>query len=161
MECDDNTLNNVAMDTLLVDRAIYDFDGALIWDEDDDDQFPDIERPDFVGAPDFCITDPPPEQLPATRRVDYWFGGVNIACCNCGDVFGDVNCDLAVNPVDVVYMVNYVYKMQDARCFPDGWNCPIDLGDVNCDGNVNPVDVVYYVNYVYKNLIPFPCNGCE
>jgi len=75
----------------------------------------------------------------------------------CGEPYGDVNCDNALNPVDVVYMVNYVYKDQDARCYPWNWSCPYDLGDVDCSGGINPVDVVYYVNKVYKNMDAF-CN---
>lgn len=78
--------------------------------------------------------------------------------CDCG-VWGDVNQDYQVNPVDVVYMVNFVYKNQDSRVPPP--NCSQETGDVNCDQSVNPVDVVYYVNFVYKNLTPFPCDGCE
>jgi hypothetical protein len=86
----------------------------------------------------------------------YWYGVETITSeNNCGSPFGDVNCDAAVNPVDVVYMVNYVYKNQDARCYPGGWNCPYDIGDVDCNGAVNPIDVVYYVNYVYKNQDAF------
>ena len=64
-----------------------------------------------------------------------------------------------MNPVDVVKMVNFVYKNIEDRC-SDGWNCPYEPGDVNCDNAVNPVDVVRYVNYVYKNIIPFPCDPC-
>jgi len=78
--------------------------------------------------------------------------------CDCG-VWGDVTGDDLVNPVDVVYMVNHVYKNQDARIQPP--DCPFAAGDVNCDQAVNPLDVVYYVNYVYKVPVPFPCNGCD
>lgn len=64
-------------------------------------------------------------------------------------VLGDVDCSGTINPVDVVYLVNYVYK---------GWvaGCTEALGDVDCSGTVNPVDVVYLVNYAYKGWA-FPC----
>ncbi len=86
--------------------------------------------------------------------------GIGDACeCDCA-VWGDVNGDAAINPVDVVYMVNYVYKSIDNRVSPP--SCPHDAGDVTCDGAVNPVDVVHFVNYVYKNIIPWPCeDGCQ
>lgn len=58
---------------------------------------------------------------------------------------GDTNCDYNVNPVDVVFLVNYVYKNWDLPCNSLG------AADINCDTNVNPVDVVFLVNYVYKN----------
>ncbi len=76
----------------------------------------------------------------------------------CG-MWGDVTGDGQVNPVDVVYMVNYVYKQLDARVQPP--NCPFQAGDVDCNDNVNPVDVVYMVNFVYKQLYGFsdPCEG--
>ena len=85
--------------------------------------------------------------------------------------FGDITCDNQVNPVDVVKMVNFVYKAIDDRCpvhpitepLPvtgGDWQCPTHVGDVTCDYQVNPVDVVRYVNYVYKNIVPFPCDPC-
>jgi len=63
---------------------------------------------------------------------------------------GDVNCDGQLNPSDVVYLVNYVYK---------NWQllCSTALGDLNCDARTNPVDVVLLVNYVYKNWAIPPC----
>jgi len=81
--------------------------------------------------------------------------------CFCGDPYADVDCSGGLNPVDVVYMVNFVYKNLDARCYPEGWNCPYDLGDVDCSGGLNPVDVVYYVNKVYKNLDALCTTYCD
>jgi hypothetical protein len=82
---------------------------------------------------------------------------LNQPACDCG-VWGDVDGNAAVNPVDVVYMVNYVYKNQDARVQPP--DCPYEAGDADCSNQVNPVDVVYFVNYVYKNQNAF-CDPCQ
>ena len=77
--------------------------------------------------------------------------------CNCG-VWGDVNDDGAINPVDVVYMVQYAYLSNDMRVQPP--NCQYEAGDVNCDGAINPVDVVFYVQYTYLSNDMFCADPC-
>jgi len=74
--------------------------------------------------------------------------------CSCG-VWGDVDGDGFINPVDVMYLVNFVFRGLDDRAVQV--NCPRAVGDVNADDKVNPVDVVDYINYVYKNQDGF-CN---
>jgi hypothetical protein len=61
---------------------------------------------------------------------------------------GDVNCDGDIDPLDVSYIINRVYK---------GWDvlCSDVLGDIDCSGNLDPVDATYLVNRVYKSW-PFP-----
>ncbi len=58
---------------------------------------------------------------------------------------GDVNQDDNVDPLDVSYLVNYVYK--GAGPLPN-----VNAGDVNADCKINPLDVAYMVNFVYKGL---------
>ena len=78
--------------------------------------------------------------------------------CDCG-VWGDMNGDGAINPVDVVILVNYVYKGMPIQWHP--LNCESQVGDLNLDGVVNPIDVVLMVTRVYKGTGgPFP-NPCE
>jgi hypothetical protein len=92
-------------------------------------------------------------------RLDqgYWFGGEAAAACNCG-VWGDVNGDGSINPVDVIYIVSFVYKSLDGRTvWPE---CPRTTGDVNCDNSVNPLDMAYYVQYVYKSQNAFCTDPC-
>jgi hypothetical protein len=63
---------------------------------------------------------------------------------------GDMNCDGDINPIDCVYLINYVYKNWDVLCN----NAAADL---NCDVQINPVDVVLIINSVYKNWPVPPC----
>lgn len=62
---------------------------------------------------------------------------------------GDANGDGKTNVVDVVYLVQYLFKGGDP---PQ----PPEAGDVNCDGEVNIVDIVYLINYLFKHG-PAPC----
>jgi hypothetical protein len=77
--------------------------------------------------------------------------------CNCPG-FCDLDRVGGLTPVDVVYIVNFVYRQLDAR--PPLIDCSTENGDWDCSGDVNPVDVVYYVNYVYRRLGDGPCDPC-
>ncbi|MFC1475828.1 hypothetical protein ACFLQW_02360 [Candidatus Zixiibacteriota bacterium] len=76
--------------------------------------------------------------------------------CDCG-VAGDMDCSGEMDPIDVVYLVNYVYLSLDALC--DASDCPYPVGDLDCDTEVNPLDVAYIVNAVYKSQNAI-CDGC-
>jgi len=95
---------------------------------------------------------------PANNDCEDLIGALDVACyCECGFP-GDMDCNGMSNPVDVVYLVNFVYKSLNALCPPAG--CPYPIGDVDCSGLVNPVDVVYLVNAVYKSQNAL-CDGCN
>ncbi len=78
--------------------------------------------------------------------------------CDCDCLLkGDVNNDESTDPLDVTYLVSYVYLSQDALAErPD---CPYPKGDVNCDESADPLDVTYLVNYVYLSQDAL-CDGC-
>jgi len=159
---------------------VYDSDGDGV--DDVCDICPDIPNPlqedadeDGVGdVCDNCPEEPNPDQADGDEddvgdlcdncievynpgQEDFDGDGIGDACedCDCGMAWGDANGDGAVNPVDVVFMVNFVYLDIDNRVQPP--DCPYAAGDVNCDGSVNPLDVVHFVNYVYLSITPFPC----
>lgn len=72
--------------------------------------------------------------------------------------FCDMDGDGSFNPLDVSYIVAYVYKSQDFRA--PLYNCTRDNGDWDCNGDVSPLDVAYYVNKVYKSYTTGPCDPC-
>jgi len=84
-------------------------------------------------------------------------GTVTIDPCDCS-MNGDWNCDGRINPIDAVYIVNYVYlQAPQGPCNPG--HC-FQNGDINCDGNINPADVVWLAGYIYRPGFPHPCDPC-
>ncbi len=63
---------------------------------------------------------------------------------------GDVNCDGNLTIVDVVFLINYLFRNGPPPI-------PLKAGDVNCDGEVTIADAVYLVNYLFKGGPP-PCD---
>jgi hypothetical protein len=60
---------------------------------------------------------------------------------------GDVVLDGVVDTVDLIYIVNYLFK--------SGWAIlPEWTGDVNASGEVTISDIVYLVNFLYKSGPP-------
>ncbi|MFC1476016.1 PQQ-binding-like beta-propeller repeat protein [Candidatus Zixiibacteriota bacterium] len=110
---------------------------------------------------------------------DYWeFDGVNVGdadpymvhidddhtlqpffwLCDCG-LWGDLDGNATIDPLDVSVLAYFVYKALDARVLPPA--CPEEAGDANCDGGIDPLDVMFYVYYVYRGemsaICPDPC----
>jgi len=103
---------------------------------------------------------PPVDHGPrGTGEVLFDKGIITIMPCVAG-AKGDLDGNDLANPVDVIIAVNYVYRGNDSRVYPEGWSCPTDLGDANCDGVINPLDVTYYSMYVYKSEDAL-CTPCE
>jgi hypothetical protein len=68
-------------------------------------------------------------------------------------ICGDVNCDGAVTPADVLYLINYLFIHGPAPCQPYS----ADRGDVNKDGAITPADVLYLINYLFIHGPPPKC----
>jgi hypothetical protein len=83
------------------------------------------------------------------------FGGPDYDCPGDGEIIwlqvirGDANGDWSIDPGDVIYLLNYLFRDGPA---PN----PLEAGDCNSDGTVGPGDVVYLLNYLFRNGPP-PC----
>lgn len=91
--------------------------------------------------------------------------GIGDSCdCNCGNetwifpnAVGDINCDGNTDPLDVQFLVKFVFQSQDARCPKPA--CPYSCGDVNCDEGVDPLDVQFLVKHVFQSQDAL-CDPC-
>jgi hypothetical protein len=154
-DCGDNAFSNVTGDTLYIDRTIRDHEGNLIWDEDDDDQFPEDARIPFVGAPDYCLN-PDPDKPSAIRWIDFFDGGIDIVCSDSIDVRGDINLnEIGYEVADAVLFANYfVYGTSVFNVNVEG---QIAASDVNADGiTLSVADLVYLIRVVVGDAMPHP-----
>jgi len=94
-----------------------------------------------------------------TGELVFTKGTITIVdACDCSSA-GDCNGDGSINPIDVVYLVNYAFKGGPAP-FADA-QCPmINRADWNCDDAINLLDIVKIVNYVFRYPAPGPCDPC-
>ena len=70
--------------------------------------------------------------------------------CQVTFIPGDVNYDNLVNPADLVYLINFLYKEGPE---PPAGN---EVGDINCDNSIDMGDVVYLYKYIFSGG-PEPC----
>lgn len=119
--------------------------GDVCDDDDDNDGVPDIS--------DNCPL------IANADQLDLDEDDIGDACddCVCAG-FCDLDGVGGFTPVDVSYIVNFVYKQLDAR--PELASCPNENGDWNCDEEVTPLDVTYYVSFVYKSWGDGPDDPC-
>jgi len=131
-----------------------DGDSCDVCTDFDGDGFGDPGFPRNECELDNCPTVFNPEQ--ADSNSD----GRGDACdCECTG-YCDLNLDGSINPVDLVYYVQYIFLGNDLRQqIP---TCPYDNGDWTCDGHLNVVDLVFMIHYVYGIHPPLmtPCDPC-
>ncbi len=156
MDCNDNAISTVAGDSLILVSQIYDFEGNLIWDEDDDDLFPDEARPPFVGVPDYCLVG---DKLTPIRCMEVQNGGIDIICSDSIDARGDLNVNgVPYEVADAVMFTNYFINGLSA--FGNHVEASIAASDVNADGiSLSVADLVYLVRVVAGDAAPYAKPG--
>lgn len=103
---------------------------------------------DLVGAHTlFAMVDPDSSCVQSTRANDLSSIGLEIY-----EPYrrGDPNNDGEVTIVDVVYLINYLFRSGPE---PTPY---VFVADINCDDSVDLIDIVYLINYLFKSG-PKPC----
>jgi hypothetical protein len=155
-DCGDNVFSSVSGDTTYMDNTISDALENVIWDEDDEVQFPESARPQGLGAPDSCLTNS--SKGHPVRRICFGNGWVCID--RPPDDRGDLNLNGMANEVgDAVLFTNYfVYG-------PSVWDpvwkdVQVLSTDINNDGIVLTVaDLIYLIRIITGDAQPFPPNA--
>jgi hypothetical protein len=107
----------------------------------DGDGYGDPGQPEDICLLDNCPDDHNPDQQDSNGN------GVGDICDYlCGDLDGDE----LINILDVVFLINNLYKNGPD---PD----PATAADVNHDMDINILDVVYMINFIYKNGPDLDC----
>jgi len=154
-DCGDNIISSKTGDTAFIDSKIYDFENGLIWDENDDSQFPEDARIPFLGAPDDCLN-PIPDKPSAIRCVEFVNGGIDIIPVENLDDRGDVNLNGVCNEIaDAIVFTNYFIFGPDA--FTVNFEGQKAATDVNADGiTLTVADLVYMIRIIVGDALPIP-----
>jgi len=152
-DCGDNSISSVTGDTLFISRYIYEFEDVSGSNSIDD---PTHAFPSLFGANSTCDTalgDNKPDPL---RIIDFWNGGIDIACAESLDARGDINLnEIAYEIADAVLFTNYfIYGF---AAFTINLEGQIAATDVNADGlALSVADLVYLIRVVVGDANPFP-----
>jgi hypothetical protein len=154
-DCGDNTFATPSGDTTYLDLSIFGPLGNLLWDEEDDDQFPEDARPQGLGAPDVCLEGGGPDKPAPIRAICFYNGWVCID--EPPDDRGDINLNGIANEVgDAVLFSNY-FIHGDAVWDPIYQEAQILATDANDDGVVLTVaDLVYLIRIITGDEQAFP-----
>jgi hypothetical protein len=153
VDCGDNAFSDPSGQYLYVDNIIYSPEGNIIWDESNDEDYPDEERPPHVGAPDSCIVG---DKFEPVRCVSLHNGELCITHPDSVDARGDMNLNgIPYEIADVVVYTNYFIVGLNA--FNINTAGQIAASDVNADGmTLSIADLVYLVRVIIGDADPYP-----
>jgi hypothetical protein len=149
-DCGDNTVSSRTGDSLFISRYVYDYSTG------DDISDPTADFPSLFGANQICDTallDGKPDPL---RMIDFYTGGIDIACAESLDARGDINLnEIPYEIADAVVFTNYfIYGFS---AFTVNMQGQIAATDVNADGlALSVADLVYLIRVVVGDANPFP-----
>jgi Secretion system C-terminal sorting domain len=158
LDCADNTLSDSSGYQIFNSRNVYWFDAPndqyLLLDPAEN---PHIAGWQSIDAPYYvdCAALSEPGKPFSLGCVDFYFGGVDIACEDEIDAVGDLNLNNISNEIgDAVLYSNYfIYGMSVFTVNQQG---QVAASDVNNDGKVLTVgDLVYLIRIITGDAVPY------
>jgi len=153
LDCGDNAFSDPTGTYLYVDSRIYNAAGSIIWDESDDELFPESERFNGLGAPDSCLVG---GKISPVRCVYFHDGWICVLHPDSIDARGDVNLNnVPYEIADAVVFTNYfIYSF---AAFTVNVNGQIAATDINADGYTLTLgDLVYLIRVISGDANPLP-----
>jgi hypothetical protein len=152
VKCSDNAFSSRTGDTLFVEKMITGQYG-LIWDEFDDDNFPEDGRYPGIGVPDSCLIG---DKTHPQRCVILNGGSICIISSDEIDKRGDLNLnEIAYEIADAVLFTNYF--IYGPSVFTLNYDGQIAASDVNGDGRTLTVgDLIYLIRVLIGDAQPIP-----
>lgn len=152
IDCGDNTISDETGNILYIAARVYDYhfiDANIPMD-------PNLAVfPGYAGVPIGACDNPDPNKPDPIRDIDFYNGGIDIACADSIDARGDINLnDQAYEIADAVLFSRYfvfglgVFTINQAG--------QIAASDANADGLVLTVaDLVYLIRVVVGDELPY------
>ncbi|MEE9441880.1 MAG: FlgD immunoglobulin-like domain containing protein, partial [candidate division Zixibacteria bacterium] len=152
-DCGDNTFSDISGQYLYLDKLVISREGNIIWDETNDDVYPEFERPFGIGASDECVKglkDPP------IRCIDFKNGEFCIIHPDSIDARGDINLNgIAYEIADAVLYTNFF--ISGLKAFRISPPAQIAASDINGDGlPLTIADLVHLVRIIIGDISPMP-----
>ncbi len=148
-DCGDNSLSDKDGNLLYLSNDVYNF-GSTSPITDLGAEFPSL-----YGANSSCdikIGDGKPDPI---RCINFYNGGIDIACADSIDARGDINLNEIANEIaDAVLLSNYfVYGIS---VFDENLEGQIAASDVNADGlSLSVADLVYLIRVIVGDALPY------
>jgi hypothetical protein len=150
-DCGDNSFSDPSGLDYYLDSRIYNPEMVLLWDEADDVNFPEANRPFGLGSGDSCLIG---DKTTPIRCVEFINGGICVIHPDTLDDRGDINLNnVAYEIADAVTFSNYfIYGLAAFKINIPG---QIAASDVNADGlTLTVADLVMLVRVIVGDADP-------
>jgi len=149
-KCSDNAFSSRTGDTLFVEKLITNQYG-VVWDELDDDNYPEDSRYANIGVPDSCLVG---DKVKPQRCVIMRNGSICIIDPEEIDKRGDMNLnEIAYEIADAVLYTNYF--IFGPAVFTINYGGQVAASDVNADGRTLTVgDLIYLIRVLIGDATP-------